>query len=55
MYLTVLALAMTFTALLSNRLNARLLSYTALGMGTVTAFSLCALTVMGIIQEFNLV
>ncbi|NLL17687.1 MAG: hypothetical protein GX262_01520 [Clostridia bacterium] len=52
MYLVVSALAMTFTALLSDRLGARLLSYTALSMGTVTSVALCVLTVMGIVQEF---
>lgn len=52
MYLAMSALAMTFTALLSDRLGTRLLSYAALSMGTITSVTLCILTIMGIIQEF---
>lgn len=52
MYLAISGLAMIFTALLSERLGGKLLSYAALSMGTVTTIALCVLTVMGIIQEF---
>jgi hypothetical protein len=52
MYLVISGLAMIFTALLSERLGARLLSYAALSAGTVTSLALCILTIMGIMQEF---
>lgn len=53
MYLVVAILAMMVTALLSSRLGTRFLSYTALGLGTVTSLSLCVLTIIGIGQEFK--
>lgn len=53
MYLVIAILAMMFTALLSNRLGAKLISYSALCLGTITSLSLCALTVIGIGQEFS--
>lgn len=52
MYLVIAILAMIGTALLSSRLGARFLSYTALCLGTITSLSLCVLTVIGIGQEF---
>ncbi|HHW06950.1 MAG TPA: hypothetical protein GXX34_05375 [Clostridia bacterium] len=53
MFLIISALAMLVTALLSHRFGARFLSYTALCLGTVTSFSLCVLTALGIGQAFT--
>ncbi|HHY60631.1 MAG TPA: hypothetical protein GX504_08440 [Clostridia bacterium] len=54
MFLVISVLAMMVTALLAQRFGLKFLSYTALGLGTITSFSLCALTVLGIAQGITL-
>lgn len=51
MYLAISALAMGTTALLSNRLGNRFLSYMALFMGIIASVSLCVLIAIGIGRE----
>lgn len=54
MFLIISLLAMPVTALLAQRFGVKFLSYTALGLGTITSFSLCALTALGISQTATL-